>query len=393
MLSAQDVEEEQLTPYQNWTQGELSAPAPGMDVGMRARSAIRQTGPGGTRQGALLGTDPAGGGLQYLGPNSVAGETRENREVRFFLARGEAAAAAHSLQVNPDSAKAVGLRPTSIGGAREPLIPGAQEDMTPVPMIFVSTPGGSRRNTPMVPRRAQIGTIDTVPTTEIQDQFDVSEARLADASTSEPYAAWGEDHGLPGLEALVVADGRTNRFFDGVSNKARTTVFQFIWELKLRAFTEGEILEQELRKDESDRIFLKLVQPTSMEALKRRKFDGKFWRALHYVDGTMPAWSAFCRRSFFLSLLDALLRGAGQNMMCNNPIGGAIAIGAIFATDAWIGVMACFGLLTSTLVAYFLVICCISFISHLITYILTNIFKRESTERRGREVCLDIMVF
>jgi hypothetical protein len=42
--------------------------------------------------------------------------------------------------------------------------------------------------------------------------------------------------------------------FQGVSAKARTTVFQFIWELKLRVFSEGEILEQELRKDPEDRV-------------------------------------------------------------------------------------------------------------------------------------------
>lgn len=142
--------------------------------------------------------------------------------------------------------------------------------------------------------------------------------------------------------------------FKGVSAKARTTVFQFIWELKLRVFSEGEILEQELRKDPDDRVFLKLVQPQSMDALRRRSYDNWFWKILHFVDGTMPAFSIFCRRNFFLMLLDALLRGSGQVMMCNNPIGGAIAIGAMFAANAWIAVMAVFGLVCSTLTAYFL---------------------------------------
>jgi hypothetical protein len=112
-----------------------------------------------------------------------------------------------------------------------------------------------------------------------------------------------------------------------------------------------------------------------MEALRRRSYDNNFWKvcfvffyfffiffyflnhpnqALHFVDGTMPAFSIFCRRHFFLMFLDALLRGAGQVMMCNNPISGAIAIGAIFAANTWIAVMACLGLLCSTLTAYLL---------------------------------------
>jgi urea transporter len=41
-------------------------------------------------------------------------------------------------------------------------------------------------------------------------------------------------------------------------------------------------------------------------------------------------------------------------MMCNNPIGGAIAIGAMFAANAWVACMACLGLLCSTVTAYLL---------------------------------------
>jgi hypothetical protein len=86
--------------------------------------------------------------------------------------------------------------------------------------------------------------------------------------------------------------------FKGVSARARTTVFQFIWELKLRVFTEGEILEQELRKEPDDRVFLKLVQPQSMDALRRRSYDNWFWKILHFVDGTMPAFSSFAAATF-----------------------------------------------------------------------------------------------
>lgn len=149
--------------------------------------------------------------------------------------------------------------------------------------------------------------------------------------------------------------GTRTDIFEGVSARARTTVYQFIWELKLRVFTEGEILDQELRKDPKDRVYLKLLQPTSMDTLTRNKrSDNPVLRALHYVDGTMPEFSHFARRNIIFMFIDALLRGAGQVMMCNNPIGGAIAIGAIFAANAWVGCMACFGLVCSTVTAYML---------------------------------------
>ena len=131
-------------------------------------------------------------------------------------------------------------------------------------------------------------------------------------------------------------------------------MYQFIWELKLRTFTEGEILEQELRKDFEDRTFLKLIQPKSMDALRRRSYTTWYQKALHLVDGTMPAFSIFCRRRFVLKFFDAFLRGAGQVMLCNNPIGGAIAIGALFASSAWVACMALLGLFCSTLAAYLL---------------------------------------
>ena len=99
--------------------------------------------------------------------------------------------------------------------------------------------------------------------------------------------------------------------------------------MKLRVFTEGEILEQELRKEPEDRVYLKLLQPKSMDVLGRKTIlpRNKFFDFLRLLDGTMPAWSRFARRNWFLMFLDALLRGSGQVMMCNNPIGGLIAIG------------------------------------------------------------------
>ncbi len=121
----------------------------------------------------------------------------------------------------------------------------------------------------------------------------------------------------------------------------------------MRVFTEGEILEQELRKEPEDRIFLKLLQPQSMEALSRsRRNKSPLLRALHYVDGTMPECSRFARQHIVLLFVDALLRGASQVMLANNPVAGAIAIGAVFAASAWIACMGCFGLICSTVTAY-----------------------------------------
>ncbi len=455
--AAADLNEEELTPYQNWTTGELAPNTTGIDVGLRARAA-RETGPGGTGTGYRGGGAPA---PQYLGPEALPGETREEREMRFFLARGEGT----KMLENPDAARNVlgaagaerlttrgtvrpgsqrpgtfrspgPVRPagitTDVGASRSPG-PVRPAGMTPAPVRAVTGTPGPVRNvtgTPGVPRNRGelvvdgqriVRPADVVKGTpgpvrpagftpamgrpagltpamgraggvegdlrrnmfadrqapvqsdqlDIGQQFNAHTAGLdkpPQAGAGEqlsPYENW--DGKLAPTAAARRTVGYTSPIqsvapievprediFQGVSTKARTTVFQFIWELKLRVFSEGEILEQELRKDPEERVFLKLIQPKSMDALRKRSYDSWPMKALHFVDGTMPAFSIFCRRHFILMLLDALLRGSGQVMMCNNPIGGAIAIGAIFATSGWIGVMACFGLLCSTLTAYFL---------------------------------------
>lgn len=132
-------------------------------------------------------------------------------------------------------------------------------------------------------------------------------------------------------------------------------MYQFIWEIKLRCFTEGEILEQELRKEPEDRVFLKLLAPKSMEALRHGKRpQHPAMKLLYFVDGTMPHWSQLARAHFLLMFIDAYFRGFGQVMMCNNPIGGAIAWGAMFATNWWTACMAGLGCFFSTSTAYLL---------------------------------------
>ncbi len=446
--TAANLDEEELTPYQNWTTGELAPNTAGIDVGLRARAA-RETGPGGTGTGYRGGSGPA---PVYLGPDALPGETREEREMRFFLARGEGT----KMLEDPDAARKVlgaagaerltmrgSVRPgtfRSPAPVRAPGTDGVPASMTPGPVrpagmtpapvrAVTGTPGPVRAatGTPAVPRnrgelvvdgqrvvrppdaikpgmtpamgRAITPSLGRGPMTPgaqraagaegdlrrnmfsagqgqgRPDHVDVGQQYQAhqggaDKGPNEqlsPYENWdGKLAPQPAarrtigyttpVESVVapVLDVPREDIFQGVSARARTTVFQFIWELKLRVFSEGQILEQELRKEPDDRVYLKLIQPKSMDALRKRSYDNWPWKALHFVDGTMPAWSIFCRRHFLLMFLDALLRGSGQVMMCNNPIGGAIAIGAIFAANAWIGVMACFGLVCSTLTAYFL---------------------------------------
>jgi hypothetical protein len=77
--------EEALTPYQDWTQGELKGRDAGaaLDLGMRGDRAQRKTAPGGSMAPPKQ-SKPA--------VVAVAGETREQRELRQFLASGEAKA-------------------------------------------------------------------------------------------------------------------------------------------------------------------------------------------------------------------------------------------------------------------------------------------------------------
>lgn len=99
--------EAELTPYEAWTTGELAPRHTQLDVGLRARAA-RETGPGGVGTHVVGGSQGTGGqgnvgGLQYLGPDFMPGETREERDMRLFLARGEGVVAAHALLNDPVS--------------------------------------------------------------------------------------------------------------------------------------------------------------------------------------------------------------------------------------------------------------------------------------------------
>ncbi len=144
----------------------------------------------------------------------------------------------------------------------------------------------------------------------------------------------------------VSSQGVEGIVFDNPGTRRR--VFQFVWELKLRCFTAEEILEQELRKDVEDRVFLKLLQPRSMEELERRTHRGAAWGLLRFVNGTMPAFARLAQRWEPLLWLGALLRGAGQLMLCNNPISGLFVVAALFAASSWTACMALLGLVCST---------------------------------------------
>lgn len=75
--------EEGLTPYQDWTTGELKGKDAGLDLGLRGDRSQRETAPGATMAPA-----------KREAPRivEVAGETREQRDLRLFLASGEAKA-------------------------------------------------------------------------------------------------------------------------------------------------------------------------------------------------------------------------------------------------------------------------------------------------------------
>ncbi len=105
-----------------------------------------------------------------------------------------------------------------------------------------------------------------------------------------------------------------DKLFASCSPAARMWVYQFIFDLKLRTFGSALALEQEVRKSAPDRVYMKLLDPVA----PRGPPQALWRRTLHYVDGTMPAFTQWAKRRWFpwLFLLDALLRGAGQVMIC-----------------------------------------------------------------------------
>lgn len=375
--------EEALTPYEAWTSGELAPRHSNLQVGgQRNVGSGPRTGPA----APSAGERPSDSGLSYLGPDVVPGETREEREMRLYLARGQGTAAAHAIESDPFAQRRLvdrfTVRPGTQRGSVRPgsVRPGSQrpgaEPAGERPMSFRPgsvRPGsvrpGSMRPDADAPQYREMFTPSTrraMPpqlTGDIGGQFEGNSVPLVEGAGGQrdqdqltAYDNWTDATAAgPDVLAEAAASPKRERIFDGVSSRARTTVYQFIWECKLRVFTEGEILEQELRKDPDDRVYLKLLQPQSAAVLDPRASSNPVLRFLTLLDGTMPAFSRWCRQtSLWLCFIDALLRGAGQVMMANNPITGAIAIGALFASSAWYACMACFGLVFSTSTAYLL---------------------------------------
>ncbi|KAL6070381.1 putative Urea transporter [Balamuthia mandrillaris] len=87
----------------------------------------------------------------------------------------------------------------------------------------------------------------------------------------------------------------------------------------------------------------------SIEDLWSRYF---WWCA--YLTGTMKEWSCLAGRFWPLDFLDYTLRGSGQVYFTNNPITGLFLLIGIFAEDAYLGVCALLGLVSSTTFAVFL---------------------------------------
>ncbi len=138
--------EEELTPYQNWTSGELKPTSnTAIDLGLRDRNQ-RESGPGATL------VPPS----KQAAPVAVAGETREQRELRQFLASGEAKSQLETFKQEKSSKSRPGSeRPGSARPGSER--PGSYKQLDPAPG------GGSR---PASERNAKPGVKASGPATE-----------------------------------------------------------------------------------------------------------------------------------------------------------------------------------------------------------------------------------
>jgi hypothetical protein len=161
-----------------------------------------------------------------------------------------------------------------------------------------------------------------------------------------------------GDDSEAEADDENVALLKGMSLCVRSIVLQFVFELKLRAFGSRRMLEQELRKKPSKRFFLKLWP----EYTSWRPKAHRLWivRVAQFVSGTMPRLEQLIDvidsniLHWFAGFLCALLRGAGQAMLANNPIAGLLALAGLVVTSPWLFVCSLFGLVCATVCAQLL---------------------------------------
>eukprot|EP01114_Cavostelium_apophysatum_P022061 TRINITY_DN7859_c0_g1_i1.p1 TRINITY_DN7859_c0_g1~~TRINITY_DN7859_c0_g1_i1.p1 ORF type:complete len:431 (+),score=54.75 TRINITY_DN7859_c0_g1_i1:76-1368(+) len=75
---------------------------------------------------------------------------------------------------------------------------------------------------------------------------------------------------------------------------------------------------------------------------------------LKLIDGTMPEWSSFIEKYWYVDFVDYNLRGAAQVVFMNNPISGAFIVAALFLASWWTAVCGMVGLICGTSFALFL---------------------------------------
>ncbi len=85
-----------------------------------------------------------------------------------------------------------------------------------------------------------------------------------------------------------------------------------------------------------------------------------FFRVLKFVDGTMPEFEGLLDRPsnrfvrWAFRSFGSLLRGAGQAMLANNPIAGALALAGLGVSSPWLLVCSLVGLFAGTFFAQIL---------------------------------------
>ena len=123
---------------------------------------------------------------------------------------------------------------------------------------------------------------------------------------------------------------------------ASAAVLSAVFHWKLKSFGSHRMRRQEARKDEARQLFRRHLWVSDRKVTGWRSFDGSMkpdvqnflWR-LHSLVG----W------------VDALLRGIGQVMLCNNPLTGLLIFVGVCIGEWWIGVNLLLGLVTATLMA------------------------------------------
>lgn len=151
--------------------------------------------------------------------------------------------------------------------------------------------------------------------------------------------------------SLITEQPLREDVFGQCSSKARMWAFQFVFDLKLRTFGTSTMLKQEKRKHPNEQMFRKVLDPK--RTVKSKK-EGASFKWFFYCLGIMPEFSSWFRSKLFplCFLLDAMLRGSAQVMICNNPFSGLIALAALAVSSPWLCICSIMGLVAATLFAF-----------------------------------------